>query len=341
MGGQRREARDSASHTPWGSSLSTERAACSASRQVAAPFRWHSHRADRRVVSADCRLQPQKLRPRVHAQLLAEHTPGIAECLERLRLASTAIQGEHQLTPHALLERILGQRTADPRHQLCVIAKHQPSLELLLQRIRASRPSSRAASALSHGVAGKPCCAGPRQRPTARAESSAAPPASPTRKASRAPASRSSNSNASTLAPTSAYPPLAAPIDSAASALRSRETWVLDRVARLGRHSRSPQRLDQSIDPDGPPAAPREQAQAARGASRHSRRQGARPQRPPMGRAAELQASPSPMPPEIQEMPGRTDGPTLLASCNASTRRNPPPGGLHPWSRARMWVLHG
>ena len=69
----------------------------------------HGNAGQGRVMSQDRRLQPLQPRPRLDPQLLGQHPPSLPEGLQRLRLAAAAIQGQHQLPPQPLPERMLLQ----------------------------------------------------------------------------------------------------------------------------------------------------------------------------------------------------------------------------------------
>ena len=84
-------------------------------------------------------MQPLQPRTRLDPQLLAQHPPGPPESLQRLRLTAAAIQGQHQLAPQPLPERMLLQDLADPVDRLGVLPHRQGRLELLLERVGPQR----------------------------------------------------------------------------------------------------------------------------------------------------------------------------------------------------------
>ena len=112
-------------------------------RQVAAPLWCHGDGRDRRVVSEDRLLEAPQLRAWLERQLLQEHLAGLLEHLERVRLASAAVEGKHQVPPQALAERALLQRSADGGHQVGVLAERESRLEVLLQRVELQRVQPR------------------------------------------------------------------------------------------------------------------------------------------------------------------------------------------------------
>ena len=65
------------------------------------------------------------------------------EHLERVRLASAPIERQHQLSPQALAERALLQRSADRRTDVAVLAQRESRLEPLLQRVEPQRVQPR------------------------------------------------------------------------------------------------------------------------------------------------------------------------------------------------------
>jgi hypothetical protein len=93
------------------------------------------NRCDRRVVGEDRLLDPSELRPRLEPELVGKHAPGVLECLERVGLAATAVEREHQLPPEALPERVVGERRTERRRELAVLAEGEPDLEAFLERV--------------------------------------------------------------------------------------------------------------------------------------------------------------------------------------------------------------
>ena len=112
-------------------------------RQVAAPPRGRGHGRDRGVVREDRLLETAQLRSRLERQLLQEHAAGLLEHLERVRLASAPIERQHQLSPQALAERALLQRSADRRSDVAVLSQRESRLEPLLQRVEPQRVQPR------------------------------------------------------------------------------------------------------------------------------------------------------------------------------------------------------
>ena len=90
---------------------------------------------DRRVVREDRLLQPPELRPRLEPKLVGKHAPGLLERLERIGLATAAVERQHQLPPEPLPERVVRERRTERRRQLAMLAEGEPDLEVLLERV--------------------------------------------------------------------------------------------------------------------------------------------------------------------------------------------------------------
>ena len=103
--------------------------------QIAAAPAIDRDGGDRRVVREDRLLQPPELRPRLEPQLVGEHAPGLLERLERVGLATAAVERQHQLPPEPLPERVVRKRRADRRRELAMLAEREPDLEVLLERV--------------------------------------------------------------------------------------------------------------------------------------------------------------------------------------------------------------
>jgi hypothetical protein len=99
-------------------------------------------RAQPRVALEDLALQLRELVAGLEAKLLGEPTAGTLIRVERLRLPVGAVQREHQLSPHPLLEGMLGGEARDLGDELARSAvlqigvdPEQPGLQaFLLQR---------------------------------------------------------------------------------------------------------------------------------------------------------------------------------------------------------------
>ena len=113
------------------------------SGHVAAPLWCDRDGCDRRVVSEDRLLEAPQLRAWLQRQLLQEHLAGLLERLQRVRLASAAVQGKQQVPPQALAERALLQRGAYGGHQVGVLAERESRFEVLLQRVELERVQPR------------------------------------------------------------------------------------------------------------------------------------------------------------------------------------------------------
>ena len=72
----------------------------------------------RRVVGEDPPLELHQRRRRVEAELLDEHLAVVAEHAQRVGLATGAVQGDHQLRPERLPQRVLGGERLDLRDHL-------------------------------------------------------------------------------------------------------------------------------------------------------------------------------------------------------------------------------
>jgi hypothetical protein len=94
---------------------------------------------DPRVVSENRLLQPAKLRPRLEAELVGEHAPGLLKRLQRIRLTTAAVERQHQLAPQPLPERVVCQCGAERRCELAMFAEREPDLEVLLERVDVQR----------------------------------------------------------------------------------------------------------------------------------------------------------------------------------------------------------
>jgi hypothetical protein len=81
-----------------------------------------------RVLGQDGRLQPAQLRPRVDAQLLDQDRPGPLVGQQGIGLPTGPVQGQHELGPQPLPQRLLADQPFELGHQLPVPA--QPQLRL-------------------------------------------------------------------------------------------------------------------------------------------------------------------------------------------------------------------
>ena len=94
---------------------------------------------DPRVVREDRLLQPPELRPRLEPQLVAEHATGLLERLQRIGLATAAVERQHQLPPEPLPEGVVRERRTERRRELSMLAEREPDLEVLLERVDVQR----------------------------------------------------------------------------------------------------------------------------------------------------------------------------------------------------------
>ena len=105
--------------------------------EIAATPRSRRRNGDHGIVGKDRLLQAPQLRPRLEPQLVAEHPTRLLERLEGLRLATAAVEREHQLTPEPLAERVAVERGAKRRREVTVFAERESGLEFLFKRIHA------------------------------------------------------------------------------------------------------------------------------------------------------------------------------------------------------------
>jgi hypothetical protein len=82
----------------------------------------------------DLRLQGPELTPRLEAELLDGVPPAVAVDLQRVGLASAAVQREHQLTPQPLAQRVRPQERLELDDHLPVPAERQVGIDPALQR---------------------------------------------------------------------------------------------------------------------------------------------------------------------------------------------------------------
>ncbi len=109
------------------------------SREISAAPALDGNGGDCRVVREDRLLDPPQVRPRLEPQLVAEDAPCLLERLQRVGLAAAAIEGDHQLPPQALAERVVRERRPDCRRELAVLSERERHFELLLERVDAQR----------------------------------------------------------------------------------------------------------------------------------------------------------------------------------------------------------
>ena len=69
----------------------------------------------------------------IDAELLDQGSAGAVELAQCLALPARPVQGERELSPQALAERMLGDELADPRDDKIVLADHQPGVDLVLE----------------------------------------------------------------------------------------------------------------------------------------------------------------------------------------------------------------
>ena len=108
-------------------------------REVAAAPADDRNRTDRWVVRQDCILEPPKLRPWLEPQLVSENAARLPKSLERVGLAAAAVERHHQLRPEPLPEGVVRERRTKRRRELAMLAKREPDLEVLLERVDVQR----------------------------------------------------------------------------------------------------------------------------------------------------------------------------------------------------------
>ena len=91
-------------------------------------------RLERGFLAKDRRVELLERRARVDAEPVDERTARALVRLERLRLASGAVEREHQLRPQALAQRMLGDERLELAHELRVPARLELGLDSLLER---------------------------------------------------------------------------------------------------------------------------------------------------------------------------------------------------------------
>jgi hypothetical protein len=89
-------------------------------------------RADRRVLLQDRAVEFLQFGSRLGAELVDEYAPRRGVGLERVRLTSRPVQGEDQLVPESLAERMFGDERLQLRHQLDVAGAHQVDVDTRL-----------------------------------------------------------------------------------------------------------------------------------------------------------------------------------------------------------------
>ena len=86
------------------------------------------------VLGEDRRMQPAQLRPWVDAELLDQDRSGPLVGQQRIGLPTRAVQGQQQLGPQPLPQRLLADQPLQLGHQLSVPPQPQVGLEAILHR---------------------------------------------------------------------------------------------------------------------------------------------------------------------------------------------------------------
>ena len=95
-------------------------------------------RRERGVVFEDGSLKRLQLGARLEAQLVHEGSPRLTVSLQRLGLATRAIEREHELTPRALPQRLLRDERSRVADDLVVVTRGKLEVDAILDR-RGSR----------------------------------------------------------------------------------------------------------------------------------------------------------------------------------------------------------
>ena len=106
-------------------------------------------------------MEPLQLGARLDPELTDEHLAGPQEGLERLGLAAGSVQGDHQLAPPPLAERLLSDHGLELGDQLTRITGSEPRIDQILGRCASKlveplafrRPEARVPVALEGGAA--------------------------------------------------------------------------------------------------------------------------------------------------------------------------------------------
>ena len=89
-------------------------------------------RVQRRILAEHGALEPPQLRPRVNAELIGQHGPGPLIGPERVTLSPGPVQGDDQLPPQALPQRMRLRQSFEFSRQLTVPAEHQIRFDTVL-----------------------------------------------------------------------------------------------------------------------------------------------------------------------------------------------------------------
>ena len=87
-----------------------------------------------RILRQDCSLELAQRRARVDPELLDENAPALLKGLERLRLPSGTVEGEHQLPAKALAERMLSDEPLQLADDVGMQAERELRLDSFLER---------------------------------------------------------------------------------------------------------------------------------------------------------------------------------------------------------------
>ena len=153
-----------------------------------------------RILGEDRRLQPAQLRPRVDAQLLDQDRPGPLIGQQRVGLPTGAVQGQHELGPQPLPQRLLPDQPLQLGHQLPMPPQPQVRLDPILQRDQPQLGQPIGLGRARRRCPGTPRTPGPATAPAPRAASRPRCSASPSESARR-PVAVSSSKRVASSAP--------------------------------------------------------------------------------------------------------------------------------------------
>jgi hypothetical protein len=95
-------------------------------------MRWRA--IERRILAEDRLLEAPQLGAGLDAEVVDQRASRVAVDVERLRLAATAIERQHQLATRAFAERVLGHERLELPDELGVTARLQVGVHTVLER---------------------------------------------------------------------------------------------------------------------------------------------------------------------------------------------------------------
>ena len=121
------------------------------------------------VLAQDGLVQLAQVAARLDAELLDEPAPGRLVDIQRVGLAATAVEGEHELAAQALLQRVLGREGFQLADQLGVLAEREIGLDRALPDSRGGPPPGGRSRPGRRARSGSRPAAGPATSPAPRA----------------------------------------------------------------------------------------------------------------------------------------------------------------------------